>query len=240
MQDNHEPQPRRKFLIHSVTSAAGVASLGLTQETQAQAPEKSQENVQSALQGYLWLRPNEQGFVESLVNHMCPADRLSPSGVDMNLNIYFDRALGGDWGQGNRLYLKGPFVKGTPNQGYQLGLTPAALFRAGTEGLDSYCKTQFKTSFESLGFEQKEKVLKEMQAGKIELPNGIPSEIYFSHLLQMFNEAMFADPIYGGNKAKMGWKMIGYPGVNTNHRQNIVKFKNKPYKVEHKSISDVS
>ena len=136
MQDNHEPQPRRKFLIHSVTSAAGVASLGLTQETQAQAPEKSQENGQSALQGYLWLRPNEQGFVESLVNHMCPADRLSPSGVDMNLNIYFDRALGGDWGQGNRLYLKGPFVKGTPNQGYQLALTPAALFRAGTEGLD--------------------------------------------------------------------------------------------------------
>jgi gluconate 2-dehydrogenase gamma chain len=62
----------------------------------------------------------------------------------------------------------------------------------------------------------------------------------FAQLLQMFYEGMFADPIYGGNQSKLGWKMIGYPGVNTNHRQNIIKFKNKPYKVEPKSISDVS
>ena len=27
-------------------------------------------------------------------------------------------------------------------------------------------------------------------------------------------EGFFADPIYGGNKDKVGWKMIGFPGAN--------------------------
>ena len=27
----------------------------------------------------------------------------------MGLNVYFDRALAGNWGQGDRLYLQGPF-----------------------------------------------------------------------------------------------------------------------------------
>jgi gluconate 2-dehydrogenase gamma chain len=111
MTNNYEHKPRRNFLIKSVTSAASVASLSLSNETQARDEHKSSALIQNPQQGYLWLRPSEQGFVESLVNHLCPADRLSPNGVEIGLNIYFDRALGGNWGQGDRLYLKGPFLK---------------------------------------------------------------------------------------------------------------------------------
>ena len=32
---------------------------------------------------------------------------------------------------------------------------------------------------------------------------------------------MFADPIYGGNKDKIGWKMIGFPGVMANNAENV-------------------
>ena len=27
-------------------------------------------------------------------------------------------------------------------------------------------------------------------------------------------EGFFADPMYGGNRDKVGWKMIGFPGVD--------------------------
>jgi gluconate 2-dehydrogenase gamma chain len=56
-------------------------------------------------------------------------------------------------------------------------LTPSALFRAGTEGLDSFCKSKYKKSFELLTSEEKESLLKSLQSGKIDLPNGIPSDV---------------------------------------------------------------
>ena len=32
---------------------------------------------------------------------------------------YIDRALAGSWGKGDRLYMQGPWARGTANQGYQ-------------------------------------------------------------------------------------------------------------------------
>ena len=246
MTDSTQPKPRRDFLIKSFVGAAGAATAAIPLVGQAQAGSAAAAApgvapaAAEAPAGYAWLRPGEQVFVEALVNHLCPADKLTPNGMDMGLNIYFDRALAGNWGQGDRLYLQGPFKKGSPNQGYQLGMTPAALFRAGTEGLAAYCQASFQKSFDALPADTREHLLKDMQAGKIELPNGVPAKTYFAQLLQMFYEGMFSDPIYGGNRNKMAWKMIGYPGVNTTNKLNIVKFMNKPYRPEPVSIADLS
>jgi len=238
MTDLTDHKPRRSFLLQSLAGAAGVATAAAQPlAAPALAPALNAVEIPP---GYEWLRPGEQAFVEALVEHMCPADPLSPGGVAMGLNIYFDRALAGNWGQGDRLYLQGPFRQGSANQGYQLGMTPAALFRAGTEGLTDYCTGTLNKSFDALPAEDKEKLLKGLQAGTVALPNGVPGKTYFAQLLQMFYEAMFADPIYGGNRAKLGWKMIGYPGVNTANKLNIVKFRNKPYRPEPTSIADLS
>ncbi|MFL6676069.1 MAG: gluconate 2-dehydrogenase subunit 3 family protein [Massilia sp.] len=245
MTDSTNTKPRRDFLIKSFVGAAGAATVAarpLTAHAEAlpATPAAAAAAAAAAPAGYEWLRPGEQSFVEALVNHMCPADKNSPNGIEMGLNTFFDRALAGAWGQGDRLNLQGPFKQGSANQGYQLSMTPAALFRAGTEGLAQYCQATYQKPFEALPAETKEAVLKDLQSGKIALPNGVPSKTYFAQLLQMFYEGMFADPIYGGNRNKMGWKMIGYPGVNTTNKLNIVKFKNKPYRPEPISIADVS
>lgn len=158
----------------------------------------------------------------------------------MGINTFFDRALGGAWGQGERLYMQGPYKIGSSNQGYQLGMVPAALFRAGTEGANEYCVAKYQRTFDVLPAATKEEVLKGLQGGTIELPNGVPARTYFAQLYQMVQEGMYADPIYGGNRNKAGWKMIGYPGVIQTNKINIVKFKNKPYKVDPKSIADLS
>jgi gluconate 2-dehydrogenase gamma chain len=245
MSESTEKKPRRDFLIKSFVGAAAGATaaampLAAVAQAQTKQPAAQAAAAADAPAGYEWLRPGEQSFVEALVDHMCPADKLSPGGVDMGLNIFFDRALAGAWGQGDRLYLQGPFKLGSANQGYQLGMTPAALFRAGTEGLEEYCAGTHGKSFEALPAAAKEEILKGLQGGKIELPNGVPAKTYFAQLLKMFYEAMFADPIYGGNRDKMAWKMIGYPGVNTTNKLNIVRFKNKPYRPEPAGIADVS
>jgi gluconate 2-dehydrogenase gamma chain len=126
MTDSTQPKPRRDFLIKSLVGAAGAATAAIPLAGQAQAAAAAPAApaaagaapAADAPAGYEWLRPGEQAFVEALVNHMCPADKLTPNGVDMGLNVYFDRALAGSWGQGDRLYLQGPFKSGSANQGY--------------------------------------------------------------------------------------------------------------------------
>jgi gluconate 2-dehydrogenase gamma chain len=53
-------------------------------------------------------------------------------------------------------------------------------------------------------------------------------------------EGMFADPIYGGNRNKAGWKLIGFPGVIQVNRENVVNYKDKPFPHEMLSIADMS
>jgi gluconate 2-dehydrogenase gamma chain len=232
-----QTRPRRDFLLRSLAGAAGASTLGLTAAAPAALGATPTPETPA---GYLWLRPDEQVLVEALVNHMCPADGLTPDGVTLGLAVFYDRALGGNWGQGDRLYLQGPFRNGSANQGYQLGMTPAQLFRAGSEGLADYCRTTYQKPFDRLPPEVREQLLKGLQSGKVALPNGVPSATYFAQLLQMFYEAMFADPIYGGNQGKQGWKLVGYPGVNTANKVNIVKYANKPYLPEPAGIADLS
>ena len=45
--------------------------------------------------GYAFLNLDEAAFVEALVDHMIPADEVSPKGTDLGVNIYIDRALAG-------------------------------------------------------------------------------------------------------------------------------------------------
>lgn len=238
MSDTRDQQPRRDFLLRSLAAGASAASLPLAAATATAAT--AAPTPAAAPSGYLWLRPDEQVFVEALVNHMCPADGLTPDGVTLGLAVFYDRALGGNWGQGDRLYLQGPFKQGSANQGYQLGMTPAQLFRAGTEGLADYCRATHGKPFDRLPAEAREALLKDLQSGKAALPNGVPAAVYFAQLLQMFYEAMFADPIYGGNQDKQGWKLVGYPGVNTANKVNIIKYANKPYRPEPAGIADLS
>jgi gluconate 2-dehydrogenase gamma chain len=52
-------------------------------------------------------------------------------------------------------------------------------------------------------------------------------------------EGMFSDPIYGGNRNKAAWKMVGYPGVVAVYATHIVNYRNKKYVVDPVSIADL-
>jgi gluconate 2-dehydrogenase gamma chain len=137
--------------------------------------------------------------------------------------------------------MQGPWGKGTSNQGYQLPLTPARLYRAAIAGSDAYCRKAFGQSFDKCKAEQKEAFLKDLQAGKITLEGGLPGRTFFGLLYQNVIEGLFADPIYGGNKDKVGWKMLGFPGVMANNAENVKRYSdNRRFTAEPVSIADMS
>ncbi len=55
-------------------------------------------------------------------------------------------------------------------------------------------------------------------------------------------EGMFADPIYGGNKDKVGWKMIGFPGVMANNagKREEIQRRHSAFTADPVSIADMS
>jgi len=233
---------RREFLTSvSVVGAASASVHALAPApSAAQTPTPATQHTTEAA-GYAYLKPAEQAFVEALVDHMIPKDELTGSGTEIGIATYIDRALAGAWGKGDRLYKEGPWQKGTPNQGYQLPLAPAELYRAGIQGSNTYCRKTFGKDFDRCTAEQKEAFLKDMAAGKITLDGGLPGRDFFAMFYENVMEGLFADPIYGGNKDKAGWKMIGFPGVMANNAENIKKYSDgKRYTADPVSISDMS
>ena len=243
----HTKLGRRAFLAGAGVGAAAAASAtvpALTTVTTAEAqtatpPPAVQQPPEPA--GYTYLKPSEAAFVEALVDHMIPKDELTGSGTEIGIATYIDRALAGSWGKGDRLYMHGPWQRGTPNQGYQLPLAPAELYRAGIAGSDAYCRKSFGRNFARCTADQKETFLKDLAAGKITLAGILPGRAFFGVLYENVMEGMFADPIYGGNKDKVGWKMIGFPGVLANNAENARRYGDgKKLSAEPVSIADMS
>jgi gluconate 2-dehydrogenase gamma chain len=233
---------RRSFLKGAVAGGAAAATVALPRAAEAQQGAQAQTNQGSPAPAntYAYLNPEEAAFVESLVDHMVPADQYTPKGTDLGLNTFIDRALAGGWGRGERLYMQGPWRQGVPSQGYQLPLTPAELYRAGIAAANAFCVKTYGKSFDKISAEQRQEFLLGLQGGKVAFENGPPARVFFATLYHNVVEGMFSDPIYGGNRNKAGWKLIGFPGVIAVHYQNVEKYRDKKYSVDPVGISDMS
>lgn len=235
---------RRDFLkgavVGGAAAASGTAAMAPIESAQAQQVAAAATPAASEAAGYAFLNHDEAAFVEALVDHMVPADEVSPKGTDLGINIYIDRALAGAWGKGERLYMQGPWKQGTPSQGYQLPLTPAQLYRAGIEATNAHCRKTYGKSFDRLEPPQREEVLVGLSTAKIKFDNGLPVRVFWGTLYQTVIEGMYSDPIYGGNRNKAGWAIIGFPGVIAVHRDHVEQYRGKPFPNKPVGIADMS
>lgn len=242
---------RRRFL-RGAAAAVGAAPLAiggaamLTEAPSAHAQDQrspiSPAKVSEPARGYESLSLDDAAFVEALVNVMCPADGLTPSGVDCGLPVFIDRQLAGGFGQGARLYMRGPWKAGKPQHGYQLPLTPEQFYKAGIVAVDKLCRARRAKSFAELRPADASALLDEIASGRATDPD-LPLAAWFNELVYpLFLQACFADPIYGGNHGKVFWRLIGYPGLPATHTENMVEFRGKPFPdaKNPKSIADFS
>jgi gluconate 2-dehydrogenase gamma chain len=179
--------------------------------------------------GYTLLGPEEAAFVEAVVNVMCPADSLTPNGTDCGISIYIDRQLAGDFGKGGRMYSQGPWIKGKAEQGYQLPMKPAEFFKAGVAVARKASQSRYGKSFDQLAPADADAFLSDIANGKV-IDARLSLADWFSQVLYpLFQQACFADPVYGGNRNKVFWKMIGYPGLPAFYATAMVQYRGKPF-----------
>jgi gluconate 2-dehydrogenase gamma chain len=195
-----------------VAAAAAVAP-----GCDAQTPETG-----AAQRAYTFFNGEEAAFVEAAVARLIPADALGPGALEAGVPFYIDRQLAGAWGAGGGLYRAGPWRRGTPQQGYQLPFTPAELFRNALRALNQELARTEAGSFGRMGPEEQDRFLRrledEEQARDL---GGVPSNIFFESLLELTVEGFFADPVYGGNRDMVGWRLVGFPGAYANYYELV-------------------
>ena len=238
--------PRREFLKGAGAGAAGgavaaFAGTGLAATAEA-APAPAAVASPAAPEPEVWLTLNatEAAFIKAAVDTLIPADNLTPSGSDCGVAVFIDRQLAGGFGNGARLYRQGPFFPSKPEHGYQLALSPRDFFRAGIEETNAWTKKTYGKEFDRLSEAQREEAMKTLESGKADFGGGFTSAFFFDQLLQLAMEGFFADPIYGGNKDKVAWKMIGFPGLPASYREEIKTYFGKKYDKAPQSIADFS
>ena len=166
---------------------------------------------------------SERAFVDAAVSRLIPQDELGGGAKEAGVTVFLDRQLAGSYGKARTWYMQGPWSEGTPSQGNQSRLTPAQTYRAAIKAIDSYCQKTFgNKTFAQLVESQQDQVLTDLENGKIEL-EGVKSKSFFEALLQNTLEGFLSDPIYGGNRDMMGWKLIGFPGTRYDYRDHVSK-----------------
>ena len=218
----------RREMLHTTAvagSAAIVSWLG-SQAAVAEANSLAPRPVGSRT--YAYFTAPEIVFIDAAVSRLVPADELGPGAKEAGVTLFIDQQIAGSFGRAETWYMLGPWKDGTPEQGYQLKLTPAQLYRVGIQSIDDYCRRTFnKKTFAELGASDQDKILHGLEKGEIELADA-PAKEFFAMLWQNTNEGFFADPIYGGNRNFAGWKLIGFPGPRYNYVNEIEQY-GKPY-----------
>jgi gluconate 2-dehydrogenase gamma chain len=187
---------------------------------------------------YEFFNGDEAAFIEAAVDTLIPSDEVGPGALELGVATFIDRQLNSGYGRGDRMYLQGPFIEGTPQQGYQLRMTPSELIRNGILDVNAKVREKYKVPFDALSNEDRVAVLTQLERRELELPT-VPVAIFFNLLYDLTMQGYFSDPLYGGNKGKASWKMIGFPGIGGMYADKIEAFRNKRYMTEPMSIQDL-
>lgn len=228
---------RRDFLKSVAVASAAIPGALAPAQARTGAAEQGPRECAAEQPAYVFFNPVEAAFVEAAVDRLIPADELGPGAREAGVAVFIDRQLAGAFGTMARGYCRGPWEDGTPQQGYQSRLTPQEVYRGAIRAVDALCVEQHGRTFAALAPAQQDEMLHALEAGKLAF--GIaPASLFFEMLWDNTVEGFFSDPMYGGNRDKAGWRLVGFPGVAAVYLPYIEKY-DTPYRAEPVSIADV-
>jgi gluconate 2-dehydrogenase gamma chain len=189
-------------------------------------------------EAYTYFTEPEWKFVEAAVERLIPADAHGPGAFEAGVAFYIDQQLAGAYGLAAKMYKRGPWVPSAPPQfGYQLALTPQQVYRLGIAATNAYCTKAHGKTFDALSPANQDEVLNQLDQAKLSFDQ-VPAKAFFEMLLATTIEGFFADPLYGGNRDKIGWKLVGFPGAAAAYI-GLIERHNVAYNVTPVGISDL-
>jgi gluconate 2-dehydrogenase gamma chain len=150
--------------------------------------------------GYDCLSRDEAAFVETMVNILCPADRLTPNGVTCGLASFIDRTLAGNFGAD---------VRHTQN-GREM--TERQLFKAGVAGANSACEQRFRVKFSQLAAANAQEFLDGIAGGHVKHREVMLDYWLNQQVYPLLMQACFTGAIYEPYSNRVFWKVFSHSG----------------------------
>jgi gluconate 2-dehydrogenase alpha chain len=135
------------------------------------------------------LNPHDAATLDAVFERMFPADNDGPGAAEIGVTDYVDKALGGAYAD------------------LQL------FYRNGIAALDREMLTRAGKQFTAGSPAEQDQVIQALERNELPSCSDFPARAFFELLRTHLQEGLFADPVYGGNKDKSGWKLIKHPGV---------------------------
>jgi len=186
--------------------------------------------------GFITLGFDEQVLVEAIAETIIPTDAAGPGAKEAGVIYFIDRQLSGDYGKNANMYMRSPFImpgqsgpitvdgitypQGTPpvpyhsGTQYQYSIPLREFWRAGLKATQAYSQSAYGAKLETLGNDQRLQILKDLYDNKPATFNEIRSRDFFGELIFMTWSGFLMDPLYGGNRGMVGWKLVGFNGTN--------------------------
>ncbi|MCL4437268.1 MAG: gluconate 2-dehydrogenase subunit 3 family protein [Thaumarchaeota archaeon] len=209
----------------------------LQQKDQQISQLQGQVSDASRMTGFLTLNPKERPVVEAMAETMIPSDAETGAGAkEAGVIFFIDRQLAGSYGKNGNMYMQGPFIqpglagpvtvgsvtypKGSPSvriiagTRYQHAFSLREYWRRGIQFTQDYSNKAYGGNFEKLSADKQVQVLQDMFDNKPTNFTGPTAAEFVSEVHDMVMGGYFADPLYGGNRGLVSWKMAGFNGTN--------------------------
>ncbi len=195
-----------------------------------------------------FFNPHQRATVAAAMARIIPTDD-SPGATEADCVEFVDRYLSGVGfiyakpdGSGFET-LTGPIERGWRQRIEIL----RRKYSEGIEALDHAARSQFSVDFVELDASRQDKILKALEStGAQQASAGGPpgegpalqqtsteTDLEFLPLLVMHTrQGFYCDPIYGGNKGRVGWDFIGFPGPRSLMEVHAGRFSALPWFAE--------
>lgn len=198
----------RRAVLQATGASGLAAALGL-----AGAPRHA--FAQADARPWAILTDTQARWLAAVCDVFIPEDSF-PSASQAGVVDYIDLQMATGYGRGEGLYLQGPFFEGTPQQGWQLDMTPAELLLQGIDVLN-----EEDTAIFDLDQTGRSAFVTHLSERSQPIGGDLPARDFFTLLHALTNEGYFADPAYLGNYDYAGWRMVGFPGAHAYYLDRV-------------------
>lgn len=152
-------------------------------------PQDARQLVGDLPAALISLNAYEARTAAALFERLFPADEHSPGAIELGVVTYIDRALAGAYRD------------------------KVEVYRVGLAALDQDARQRFGAPFANCDTAQQDTLIGELEQGRLPDFRAPDQHDFFAMLRLHLQEGLFADPAYGGNRDKQGWRLLGHPGV---------------------------
>ncbi len=195
---------RRQFLILLASSGAAAVLAACTSKLPSM-PSSTTPSIgdlpanSPVFEAIQFFDRRQAALVHAAAGRIIPGTARDPGAKEAGVVVYIDRALDG--------------FERALQRNYVVGL----------EGMESYAQARYTQSFVDLTDQQQDDILTNMDKNTDEAKKYMPDPRgFFGTLLTHVRQGMFGDPIYGGNRNSVGWKLVGHSGVVFDHKPAVM------------------